>query len=115
MREIIKKENVFGGKGEAYFDYLLNDEQLNNMCKLFSRITLPPGSALGYHEHRDESETYYILSGTGKYTDTQKNVTKVVPGDVTFTPDGESHAIENDGTEDLVFMALVIFNEKRNQ
>ena len=32
----------------------------------------------------------------------------VKPGDVTFTPDGEGHAMTNTGDEDLVFMALII-------
>lgn len=32
----------------------------------------------------------------------------VQPGDITFCADGSTHGLENTGTEDLVFMALII-------
>ena len=34
----------------------------------------------------------------------------VKAGDVTFTADNQAHGIENTGTVDLVFMALIIFD-----
>lgn len=115
MRKIVKKENVFGGNGVILFEYLLNEEQLNNMCRLYAKVTLMPGSSLGYHEHNGESETYYILSGTGTYINTKKEETEVLPGDVTFTASGEGHGIINTGSEKLVLMALIIYDEKRVQ
>ncbi len=38
-----RKENMAGGKGHV--------------------IIKQPGCSLGYHEHHNESETYYILRG----------------------------------------------------
>lgn len=32
-------------------------------------MTIEPGCSLGYHEHHNESETYYILRGEGDYND----------------------------------------------
>lgn len=70
-------------------------------------MTLEPGCSLGYHEHHGESETYYILSGQGEYSDNGL-YRPVQPGDITFTPDGKGHGLANIGNTDLVFMALII-------
>ena len=113
MRKIVKKVNVFGGEGAILFEYLLDDEQLNNMCRLYAKVTLMPGSSLGFHEHQGESETYYILSGNGTYINTKKEETEIYPGDVTFTASGEGHGLKNTGKEKLVLMALIIYDEKR--
>ena len=64
---------------------------------------------LGSHEHHGESETYYIVSGSGIYSDNGA-LRMVKAGDVTFTPDGQGHALTNSGDEDLVFMALIILD-----
>ena len=55
------------------------------------------------------SETYYILSGKGIYSD-NGTLRMVSAGDVTFTPDGKGHGLTNSGDEDLVFMALIILD-----
>ena len=34
----------------------------------------------------------------------------VKAGDMTFTPDGKGHGIANEGTEDLVLMALILLD-----
>ena len=68
---------------------------------------LQPGCELGWHVHKGDCETYYILSGEGEYSD--NGVLRTVkPGDVTWTPDGSSHGVENKGDTELTFMALII-------
>ena len=83
--------------------------KVNGKCGLYSEVTLEPGCSLGYHEHHNESETYYILSGKGIYSD-NGTLRMVKAGDVTFTPDGQGHGMTNTGDEDLVFMALIILD-----
>lgn len=100
-------EKKSGGDGIVRIQPLLADAQRGKACKLYARVTLQKGSSIGYHEHRGESETYYILSGEGVYTDNQ-TVCTVRPGDVTFTPGGSGHAIANHSDEALVFMALIL-------
>lgn len=46
----------------------------------------------------------------GDFTDNDGTVYKVTAGDICTIGFGESHALENNGTEDLVFIAL-IYNE----
>lgn len=107
--EIVRKEHASGGKGFITVKPLLDKQQLNGKCGLFAEVTIEPGNSLGYHEHHHESETYYITAGEGEYND--NGTTRIVKtGDVTFTPDGKGHGIENKGTTNLVFMALIIFD-----
>ena len=103
----ITAQNRAGGKGEIYITHLLSENELAGQCKMFAKVTVPPGSSLGTHYHHGDTETYHILSGTGTCTDNDKTY-EVKPGDTTFCPDGSMHAIENTGTEDLIFVALII-------
>lgn len=108
--EAKRVEGLGGGKGPALTVDLLLDPQARRHCRLYSQITLPPGSSVGYHEHRNESETYYILSGSGLYQDNGAE-RRVGPGDATFTGHGQFHGIINDTDQDLVFMALILLDE----
>lgn len=88
---------------------ILGEKELNGKCGLYAEVTIEAGCSLGYHEHHGESETYYILKGMGDYHD-NGNVRPVTAGDVTFTSDGCGHGLVNTGSEDLVFMALIILD-----
>lgn len=102
-------ENMCGGDGHVIIKRLLGEKELNGKCGLYAQVTLEPGCSLGYHEHHNESETYYIIAGQGEYNDNGFS-RAVSVGDVTFTPDGCGHGLRNTGLEDLVFMALIIFD-----
>lgn len=108
MKTVVMK-NAYGGKGNVVLKHLLDEKQLNGKCGLYAEVTIAPGCSLGYHEHHNESETYFIVKGQGNYND-NGSIRPVTVGDVTFTPDGCGHGIENTGDEDLVFMALIILD-----
>ena len=92
----------------CYIKHLLGKEELNDKCGLYAEVTIPVGSALGYHEHVGNSETYYVLKGHALYND-NGSIREIGPGEVTFTPNGFKHGVDNTkGTEDFVFMALII-------
>ena len=107
--EIRRVENMSGGKGHVLIKDILGEKELNGKCGLYSEVTIEPGCSLGYHEHHGESETYYILSGKGDYND-NGTVRPVKAGDITYTPNGCGHGLENTGDENLVFMALIIYD-----
>ena len=67
VTEVVK--NMAGGDGEVTIKRILGEKELNGKCGLYAQVTIQPGSSLGYHEHKNESETYYILSGTAEYND----------------------------------------------
>ncbi|MBO5751387.1 MAG: cupin domain-containing protein [Kiritimatiellae bacterium] len=97
-----------GGKGNMKLEKILSPEQMKDKCGLFARVTLHPGDVLGYHEHHGNNECYFILSGEGVYDDNGTKRT-VKAGETTWTADGCGHGLSNEnGTEDLVFMALII-------
>lgn len=108
--EIERIENMCGGKGHVIIEHILSEKELNGKCGLYAKVTIEPGCTLGYHEHKNESETYYFLSGEGNYDDNGV-VKKVKKGDVTFTGSGYGHALTNTSSEDLVFMALIILDK----
>ncbi|MCR5774492.1 MAG: cupin domain-containing protein [Lachnospiraceae bacterium] len=96
-----------GGQGQVTFRHLTEKHQMNEACLLYAEVTVYPGSSVGWHVHKGESETYYILSGTAEYNDNGK-VRRVYPGETTYTPDGFGHEIKPFGKEPLVFMALLL-------
>lgn len=108
-REVQQVEGMAGGKGHVLIERLLNEKQLNGKCRMYSKVTLEPGCSLGYHMHHGESETYYILSGQGMYNDNGEP-RPVSAGDLTFTPNGCGHGLENTGDRNLTFMALIILD-----
>ena len=57
-------------------------------------------------QHVGNNETYYLIQGSGEYTDEDKKFT-VKAGGVTFCADGGTHGLLNTGKEDLVFVALI--------
>ena len=106
--EIVFKENPCGGKGRMKIENVLAPAEMKDKCGLYAKVTIPAGSALGYHEHHGEGESYFILSGSGEYNDNGTTRT-VKPGDTTWTPSGSGHGLDNaKGTEDIVFMALIV-------
>jgi mannose-6-phosphate isomerase-like protein (cupin superfamily) len=69
---------------------------------VFRKRALKPGSAIGYHEQK-EDEIYYVLSGRGQMTLDGKTV-DVGPGTAILTRTGSSHGLKQVGTEDLVIL-----------
>jgi quercetin dioxygenase-like cupin family protein len=70
------------------------------------KARLLPGSRIGFHRHETDSETLLVLSGTGKMV-TEQGEEPVRPGSVQYCPRGAAHSLVNDGTEDLVFFAVI--------
>ena len=103
------REKMRGGDGTVKARALLNGaDEMYGKGRLFSEMALAPGCSIGTHKHEGESETYFIVRGSGEYDDNGV-LRSVSAGDVTFTGDGESHGIRNTGSGDLVFVALILY------
>lgn len=70
------------------------------------RGLLHPGASIGYHKHEANSEIIFVLSGTGHVLCDDGTET-VAAGQVHYCPMGHSHSLVNNGTADLVFLAIV--------
>ena len=99
----------FGGKGEVQITHFLEGDEFNAKGRLFAKNVLQPGSSIGLHEHIADFETYVILSGQGLVNDNGEQKS-VKTGDVIITRNGEKHSLENTGTINLEFLALILFD-----
>lgn len=96
------------GAGKMLHETLFAKTEFGIKCiHLCARMTLEPGASVGPHTHYDENEIYYIISGHGTVLDNGTRL-DVGPGDSTLTLHGQTHDIENNGTEPLVFLAIVL-------
>lgn len=92
--------NMRGGEKEAYIRSVAD-----GLCKII-RGKLVPGGTVGLHTHEQDSETIYILSGTGKVL-CDGVYEPLSAGSCHYCPKGHAHSLINDSEEDLCFFAVV--------
>jgi len=100
------------GTGNVIIEHIIDEDLFQGQNSMFAQVTLKPGCAVGYHQHKGNNETYYLLSGKGLYTEDGKEI-PVVAGDVTFCQDGGFHGLKNTESSDLVFIALIANTPKQ--
>ena len=105
-------EKLVGGKGKAHKYYVVSKEELLGHGRQYARVVLDPGSSVGWHQHVNDVEPYYILSGEGDFIegnsqDGEKIRTHVKSGDVCIIDVGQWHSLENNSDKPLEFMALI--------
>lgn len=101
------REDMRGGTGKVSIQHLFKKDDITANCRLCSRLTLPPGTSIGTHEHAKEDELFVIISGTG-ILDDGTTQTPVGPGDAILTGNGEAHAIANSGDTNLDVIAIIM-------
>lgn len=102
-----KVPNMRGGKGTSEIVRFIEGPELHGKGKLFGKITLKPGVSIGLHTHVDDSETFYVLSGEGLYTE-NGSVMNIKTGDILYLNKGGNHSVENNGDAELQLMALIL-------
>ena len=102
------RTNVQNGNGTVHFEHILTSEEMKGMNKMYAQVTLKPGCSIGDHTHIGNGEDYFILKGKALVNDNQEREVTLLPGEHLYCPDGKGHSISNPGSEDLVFMALII-------
>jgi len=107
--EMIKeiKEQMRGGKGTVELTHIFMQNELKGKARLFAKISINPGCSIGYHEHVNEEEIFYVIRGKGTFDDNgvKKEITC---GDAAITGGGTSHSIENTGDETLEMIAVIL-------
>ena len=105
---IAEVEGLGKGVGQAVVHHIVKKDELYGHGRMYAKVVLKPGSTVGWHQHIDETEPYYILSGQGIFVDNDGSRNPVGPGDVCTILPGQYHSLENASqTEDLEFMALI--------
>ena len=93
-------EHFKGGEGA------LRTRMVVNEANRFMRGCLKPGCSIGLHPHEDSCEILYVISGEGlAITDGEKEI--LCTGDYHYCPKGHAHTLINNGSEDLIFFAVI--------
>ncbi|MDD3346188.1 cupin domain-containing protein [Oscillibacter sp.] len=98
---------IQNGKGLVHVKDLADKAGLYGHGRMFAHVTIQPGCSIGDHPHVHETEFYYIVKGEGVFNDNGKEVI-VHTGDICATGFGEVHGIENQSSEVLEMIALIV-------
>jgi len=101
------RDKMRGGPGSVTIHHYFDRSEFTADVRLCARLVLPPGSGIGTHQHKGEDEVYIVIRGTGMLDDGSSS-RRVSAGDAILTGNGGSHAITNDGSEDLEIMAMIM-------
>ena len=101
------RKNMREGNGEILITHILDcANDVKAPARMFAKLTIEPGSSIGYHEHINEEEIFYILSGTAELDDNgEKKILRT--GDVAVTSNA-GHAIANNGSETVEILAAIL-------
>ncbi|HIW16013.1 MAG TPA: cupin domain-containing protein [Firmicutes bacterium] len=97
------------GHGEADIVNILEPEDMFGAGRLFCITKMKPGVSSGPHFHTGDFETYYILKGRALANDNGK-LYELEPGDMLQCKDGDFHAIECIGEEELEYLAVIMYS-----
>ena len=67
---------------------------------------LIPGASIGLHTHEVNYEVMYFIEGEATVIYNEERMT-FSPGQVHYCAKGQSHTIINEGSEDVVFFAVL--------
>ncbi|MFZ5988315.1 MAG: cupin domain-containing protein [Bacillota bacterium] len=101
------KEQMRGGKGSVEILHIFKQDELKGKARLCAKITIEPGSSIGLHQHDNEEEIFYIISGKALIND-NGTLKEAAAGDSILTGNGDSHAVENIGEEPLEMLAIIL-------
>ena len=93
--------SAHGGEGLIQVTRILTAETVAGACNFMDFATLSPGTTIGLHTHSYADEEYYlVLAGEGTMV-VEDRTFPVKAGDLIRNPPGSSHALSNDGDDDL--------------
>lgn len=104
IRKTYAPQYIYG----AEINPIINEKEFFGRGRLFAHVRLEKGKAVDWHTHTGEIEYYYIISGRGIFTNSDKSVQMVAAHDVCTMTLGGGHAIRQAGEEPLEFIALII-------
>lgn len=105
-----ERYNMRGGKDKVIIEHLWEKDELCGRARLFARITLPPGSSIGFHDHVEEAEVFFIIKGKARMRD-QNHETVLKAGDSILTSEA-GHSVENEGNDPLEMLAVILPENK---
>lgn len=106
QNEGVKREKLGGNGAGKALSFPVNIPDMDGAFTMATRLELEPGASISFHEHAENEEVYFIMSGKGIYTEGNESI-EVSAGDITLCRKGCSHGMENSGEETLVIGAAI--------
>jgi quercetin dioxygenase-like cupin family protein len=100
-------ENAHGGVGSIEIHKKITKEDQVEGLSLFAKVVVSPHSTIGYHQHTDDAEAYYVLKGEGIFLNHNEERVPVKAGDICLIKKGQSHGLENHTDNELEMIAVV--------
>ena len=66
--EVTIAEGLRGGKGQVEFHHIVSKDELNGHGSMYAMGILKPGCSVGYHQHTENTEPYFILKASLQMT-----------------------------------------------
>lgn len=88
------------GEGEVRSIRLFSKEDYETPLRFFYYMEIPPGTSIGYHQHKDDEEMYVVLEGRGLMT-VDGETREVKAGDTILNKPFGSHGLQNHTDKDL--------------
>lgn len=110
IRKPLKTErvqNLRNGEGFADISYLMKSEEKFSNVTFMGIVELAPKASIGFHEHINDSETYYIVQGQGLFEEKGCVEKAVESGDFCYIPKGSGHGLKNTGNDKMTILAIV--------
>ena len=95
----------------AELNSIIENTEFFGKGRMFAHVRLAKDDVVDWHIHTDEIEYYYILSGEGIFTNSDRTEQTVTRGDVCTMERNGGHAIRQAGNETLEFIALIIYTD----
>lgn len=115
--ELTQIKNAHGGDGTIKVRQLLGDlpgsglpgfpMDFQTPVNFVHIVTLPPSTSIGYHDHPNNEEFYYVISGTARMTVDGEDL-KMPEGSIFLIKKGSGHSFHNDSSNDLIAMVMEV-------
>lgn len=100
------------GVGSLAFSRVFSCEDFISNIDFVDYAVIPPGSSIGYHQHKNNEELYLVLQGSGIMC-VGNNKFVVKPGDLIVNPFYSAHSLENSGSLDIHIFVIQVSNPQQ--
>ncbi|MCJ8326805.1 MAG: cupin domain-containing protein [Campylobacterales bacterium] len=103
--EKVCDDNSHGGKGTIEIQKMFRREDFKGAWDFALRVSMPPNSSMGLHEHGEDEEMYIILNGNGLMT-IEGESCRVKKGDMILNKPNGTHGLLNDSSQELELLII---------
>lgn len=101
----VTDENSHGGKGTIEIQKMFRRKDFKGAWDFALRVSMPPNSSMGLHEHGEDEEMYIILNGEGLMT-IEGEDQRVSKGDMILNKPYGTHGLLNDSSQELELLII---------